>query len=159
MSSSWMAAFLQTSSLFNNNKKIPRRLNTKKGQTGNKRNPLSRQIRTECGMHTQEGRSCLDVLQMAGSEGVHLTQGFKEGDGTSLAGGARDVEDPAPWAPSVKVQHTAPCTCRSPFPFSSLWRTHLHRKQMVGDPAEPRTDIFLGTERMGKRGSEVVGAE
>lgn len=62
-------------------------------------------------------------------------------------------------APSVKVQHTAPCTCHSPFPFPSLWRTHLHRKRMVGDPAEPRTDIFLGTERMGKRGSEVVGAE
>ena len=34
MSSSWMAAFLQTSSLFNNNKKNPRRLNKKRVKQG-----------------------------------------------------------------------------------------------------------------------------
>lgn len=79
-------------------------------------------------MHTQEGRSCLDVLQMAGSAGVHLTQGFKEGDGTSLAGGARDVEDPAPWGPIS--QGTAHSTLHLPFslPLSQPLENTLAQK-------------------------------
>lgn len=63
-------------------------------------------------MHTWEGRACLDVLQTAGSE-VCLTQGFEEGDGTSLAGGAGDVEGPAPWGPIS--QGTAYGTLHLPF--------------------------------------------
>lgn len=85
----------------------------KKSQTGNERNPLSRQIHMECGMHTRQGRACLDVVQTAGSEGVRLTQGFKEGDGTSLAGGAGDVDGPAPWGPIS--QGTAHGTLHLPF--------------------------------------------
>lgn len=101
-------------------------------------------------MHTWEGRACLDVLQTAGSE-VCLTQGFEEGDGTSLAGGAGDVEGPAPWGPisqGTVYGTSTPAIPPSPFPAFGV---HTMKVAGGGIPQSP-TLILLGAERMGERG-------